>query len=59
MPELLQVQEMTTKKKKQKLKNLKTAEKKKKNRKTQEVTYDYSGLASTICNIVIKHYFAD
>lgn len=30
----------------------------KKNRKTGEVEYDYSGLASTIANIVIKHYFA-
>lgn len=30
----------------------------KKNRKTGEVSYDYSGLASTIANIVIKHYFA-
>lgn len=30
----------------------------KKNKKTQEVTYDYSGLATVISNIVIKHYFA-
>ena len=30
----------------------------KKNRKTGETTYDYSGLATTISNIVIKHYFA-
>lgn len=35
-----------------------TLVKAKKNKKTQEVTYDYSGLASTIANIVIKHYFA-
>lgn len=35
-----------------------TLVKAKKNRKTGEVTYDYSGLASTIANIVIKHYFA-
>ena len=35
-----------------------TLVKAKKDRKTQEVTYDYSGLASTIANIVIKHYFA-
>ena len=36
-----------------------TLVKAKKNRKTGEISYDYSGLASTICNIVIKHYFAD
>lgn len=36
-----------------------TLVKAKKNRKTGEVSYDYSGLASTISNIVIKHYFAD
>ena len=30
----------------------------KKNKKTDEVSYDYSGLASTISNIVIKYYFA-
>ncbi|MBQ4523375.1 MAG: hypothetical protein IJA10_10580 [Lachnospiraceae bacterium] len=35
-----------------------TLVKEKKNRKTGEVSYDYSGLASTISNIVIKHYFA-
>lgn len=29
-----------------------------KDKKTKEVKYDYSGLASTISNIVIKHYFA-
>ncbi len=31
----------------------------KKNRKTGKMEYDYSGLASTISNIVIKHYFAE
>lgn len=31
----------------------------KKDRKTQTLVYDYSGLASTISNIVIKHYFAE
>lgn len=30
----------------------------KKNRKTGETEYNYSGLAGTIANIVIKHYFA-
>lgn len=35
-----------------------TLVKAKKNRKTGEITYDYSGLASTISNIIIKHYFA-
>ncbi len=35
-----------------------TLVKAKKNRKTGDITYDYSGLASTISNIVIKHYFA-
>lgn len=35
-----------------------TLVKAKKNRKTGKVTYDYSGLATTISNIVIKHYFA-
>lgn len=30
----------------------------KKNRKTGKMEYDYSGLASTIASIVIKHYFA-
>lgn len=29
-----------------------------KNRKTNKMEYNYSGLASTIANIVIKHYFA-
>lgn len=29
-----------------------------KNKKTGEMEYNYSGLASTISNIVIKHYFA-
>lgn len=32
--------------------------KEKKNKKTGKVEYDYSGLATTISNIVIKHYFA-
>lgn len=30
----------------------------KQNQKTGEIKYDYSGLASTIANIVLKHYFA-
>lgn len=34
-----------------------TLVKAKKDRKTQKITYDYSGLASVISNIVIKHYF--
>lgn len=34
-----------------------TLVKAKKNRKTGKMEYDYSGLASTISNIVIKHYF--
>ena len=41
-----------------KKRQINTVVKAKKNKKTQEVTYDYSGLASTISNIVIKHYFA-
>ena len=41
-----------------KKRQINTLVKAKKNRKTGEVTYDYSGLASTIANIVIKHYFA-
>lgn len=41
-----------------KKRQINTLVKAKKNRKTNEVTYDYSGLASTISNIVIKHYFA-
>ena len=41
-----------------KKRQINTLVKAKKNRKTGEVTYDYSGLASTISNIVIKHYFA-
>ena len=40
-----------------KKRQINTLVKAKKDRKTQEVTYDYSGLASTIANIVIKHYF--
>ena len=42
-----------------KSRQINTLVKAKKNRKTGEVSYDYSGLASTISNIVIKHYFAD
>lgn len=30
----------------------------KENQKTGELTYNYSGLATTIANIVLKHYFA-
>lgn len=41
-----------------KKRQINTLVKAKKNRKTGEITYDYSGLASTITNIVIKHYFA-
>lgn len=35
-----------------------TLVKAKKDKKSGETTYDYSRLASTICNIVIRHYFA-
>ena len=42
-----------------KKRQINTLVKAKKNRKTGEVSYDYSGLASCISNIVIKHYFAD
>ncbi|MEI3340010.1 MAG: hypothetical protein V8R80_08790 [Eubacterium sp.] len=42
-----------------KKRTINTLVKAKKNRKTGEVSYDYSGLASAISNIVIKHYFAD
>lgn len=41
-----------------KKRQINTLVKGKKNRKTGEMVYDYSGLASTIANIVIKHYFA-
>lgn len=41
-----------------KKRQINTLVKAKKNRKTGEIIYDYSGLASTISNIVIKHYFA-
>lgn len=41
-----------------KKRTINTLVKKTKNKKTQEVTYDYSGLASAISSIVIKHYFA-
>lgn len=37
---------------------LNTLVKVRKNKKTGEMTYDYTGLATTICNIVMKHYFA-
>lgn len=35
-----------------------TLVKSKKDRKTGELKYNYTGLANVICNIVIKHYFA-
>ena len=41
-----------------KKRQINTLVKAKKDKKTGETTYDYSGLASTICNIVIKHYLA-
>lgn len=41
-----------------KKRQINTLVKAKKNRKTGKMEYDYSGLASTIANIVIKHYFA-
>jgi hypothetical protein len=41
-----------------KKRTINTLVKAKKDRKTGKMTYDYSGLASTISNIVIKHYFA-
>lgn len=41
-----------------KKRQINTLVKAKKDRKTGKITYDYSGLASTISNIVIKHYFA-
>ena len=41
-----------------KKRQINTLVKKKKNRKTGKIEYDYSGLATTISNIVIKHYFA-
>lgn len=41
-----------------KKRQINTLVKAKNNRKTGEVTYDYSGLATVIANIVIKHYFA-
>jgi hypothetical protein len=40
-----------------KKRNLNKLVKEKKDKKSGAVTYDYSGLASTISNIVIKHYF--
>lgn len=41
-----------------KKRQINTLVKAKKDKKTNEMVYDYSGLASTIANIVIKHYFA-
>lgn len=41
-----------------KKRQINTLVKAKKNRKNGKMEYDYSGLASTIANIVIKHYFA-
>lgn len=41
-----------------KKRQINTIVKAKRNRQTNEMTYDYSGLATTISNIVIKHYFA-
>lgn len=41
-----------------KKRQINTLVKAKKNRKTGKMEYDYSGLASTIANIVVKHYFA-
>lgn len=41
-----------------KKRQINTLVKAKKNRKTGKMEYDYSGLATTIANIVIKHYFA-
>lgn len=41
-----------------KSRKLNTLVKAKKDKKSGEISYDYSGLATTICGIVIKHYFA-
>jgi len=41
-----------------KKRTINTLVKAKKDKKTQETTYDYSGLAGVIANIVMKHYFA-
>lgn len=41
-----------------KKRQINTLVKAKKNHKNGKMEYDYSGLASTIANIVIKHYFA-
>lgn len=41
-----------------KKRQINTLVKAKKNHKTGKMEYDYSGLATTIANIVIKHYFA-
>ena len=41
-----------------KTRQVNTLVKVRKNRKTGKMEADYSGLASTIANIVMKHYFA-
>lgn len=41
-----------------KKRQINTLVKTRKNKKTGEVSVDYSGLATVLCNIVIKHYFA-
>ena len=41
-----------------KTRQVNTLVKAKKDKKSGKVTYDYSGLANTIANIVLKHYFA-
>lgn len=41
-----------------KKRTINTLVKVKKNKKTGVITYDYSGLAKTICNIVMMHYFS-
>ena len=41
-----------------KSRQIKTLVKAKKNKQNGKMEYDYSALASTISNIVIKHYFA-
>ena len=41
-----------------KTRQVNTLVKAKKDKKSGKITYDYSGLANTIANIVLKHYFA-
>lgn len=41
-----------------KKRQINTLVKTRKNKKTGELSVDYSGLATVLCNIVIKHYFA-